>query len=616
MKFVKKLSIRIKLVFLIIMGAIAGILIGFFSLINMSQIKTIWDIYENTTYKKNIYTTDILLKVGYGGYIHTFKNYIIRNDEKPFNRCEELYNELIEDISSYEKIGFYDEQEKILLNKLKEMVDVYHIKLLEVKKLIGDGKSTKEIDEIIRIDDEPYYNSLKSLVDKLNIKTGEEKKRIENIAFRMTIILLIVIPLGIIGILISGILFSRGITNGIKDFIKKFKLGTEGDLTITMPEMANSKNEINTLAIHFNKFTNLLNTIITQVKDSIEKTKSISSNLESISEQTSASLTGMTSSTKSMKDKVLLLDNEINAVNNSIKEVKTFIAEVVKLISSQASAMSESSASIEEMSASIQNIAKVTEEKLKITNLLEDTATSGEQEMGKTMEIIKRVAESAGVIVDMMSVINNIAGQTNLLAMNASIEAAHAGESGRGFAVVADEIRKLAETTTQNSKDISSSLKKIITDIHTSEESTKKTASFFTSIVFGVKGVANSMMEMKNTTQELAIASSDMITALGKLVEMTEDVKISSEEVNTKIIKITESINTTNIISADVKNSMEEVSIGISELFANSGIVHREGSKNMESVIELETIVNKFKVNNKNENKEKMPLDIKPIEKI
>lgn len=591
----KKFTIKTKLIALIVLGAIPVILLALISIINFNMIEDEWESYVEVVYQKEEHLTNILSLMGYGGYIHSFKNYVLRNEEKFFDVSEEKYNQLVSEFDSYELVGQLSETEKKSLEMLREMVEVYHNQLLKTQSLIKEGKTPIEIDNIVKVTDKPYLEALDKLKAEIKGVTNNKKNEIS----KLVIILNIVVVLFLIGSLLDFLFLTlwigRNLLKSIKSFIDTYEKGMNGDLTVRM-EVNDSKDEFNTMAKHYNSFMELLNKIMNELKNSIEGTKDISFKLQQSSEKSSSALMQIKSNISGMRSKVETLDNEINSANNSAIEVQSFISNVVDLISSQASAINQSSASVEEMSASIQNIAKVTEEKLSITNELEQTASSGENEMKNTMEIIYQVANSANVILEMMNVINNIAGQTNLLAMNASIEAAHAGDTGRGFAVVADEIRTLAEDTTQNAKDISKSLKKIVKDIHTSEESTNKTSSFFTSIVFGIKNVSNSMIEMKNTTQELALGSSDVIKSLGSLVDMTERVKSSSKEGNEKVSTITNSFSNINIISTDVRNGMEEVEVGTTELFNTTALVAEEGQNNMDSVIELEKLVNQFKL--------------------
>lgn len=357
-----------------------------------------------------------------------------------------------------------------------------------------------------------------------------------------------------------------------------------------------SKDEMGEVGKYFNNFLTSIKEIIVKIKDMTVKTKTISNDLSNISENSTESLDNMKATIEEIEIKIDDLDSQIHQANESSIEVKKFIKKVTELIDTQSSSIGESSASIEEMSAAIQNIATVSEDKLKAANELEVTAHSGEEEMQKTIQLIKKVTESANTIMDLINIINNIAGQTDLLAMNAAIEAAHAGESGRGFGVVADEIRKLAEDTTHNSKEITKSLKEVINYIRVSEESTFRTGKVITNMVGGIKEVADSMVEIKNSMTELSAGSKQVTEALVRVVNITEDVKNSSDEMKEQMTGITTSMNKTRIISEDVKTGMGEALKGI-DLLSNSMLtVYKAGLSNNKSVSDLEEYLSKFNI--------------------
>ncbi len=392
------------------------------------------------------------------------------------------------------------------------------------------------------------------------------------------------------------ILVRRQVVRPIKVVSSLLKEVSEGGGNLTRKINIRSNDEIGDLAGYFNDFISFLNNLVQQIQQSAGKTKLLGDHLSASSEESAAALEEMKANLESMKGRTRDLDNEVHQSTLSNKEVKDLISRVVQLITSQSAAVNESSAAIEEMSSSIQNMARTSELKLTLAHQLETTASSGQAEMKKTTELIKKVADSANVIMEMIAVINGIAEQTNLLAMNAAIEAAHAGDAGKGFAVVADEIRKLAEDTAKNSKDISISLKEVIEYIQASEESTNKTGTFFVHIVDGSTEVAQSMMEIKTAMQELADGSDQIIQSLTSLIHMADDLKNSSTEMNQKVGAMTQSVDNLGTISSEAKNGIEGVSYSVDELYKTAENIVEVGSHNSANADELEGLVSQFSV--------------------
>lgn len=403
------------------------------------------------------------------------------------------------------------------------------------------------------------------------------------------------ISLALLAIMAGIVWFGVGrIVRPLSAYVTAFDKLSDGDLTVSSEAV--NRDEIGHLSDYFNRLVGNLNTMISGIQRVTDDTRQGSMDLASSSAQTAAAIEQMRANSEQMKKKMNTLDGEVASSKSAAEEVGHRLVGLNERIDNQAVAISESSTSIEEMSGNIRSIARVSEEKMKMAKELEQTSQQGEHDMEITRELMKRVAESADVMMNMIGVIDDIAAKTNLLAMNAAIEAAHAGDAGRGFAVVAEEIRNLAESSSRSAKDISNSLKETIENITTAEETTDKTGKVFEAMATMIRDVSASMEEMRYSTTELSEGSDQIVKALTSLVEITEDVQGASTEMSDQVAAITKSMETLRNISADSASGMAEMAEGIREVALAAQNVSDAGTVNSDSVRRLEEMVSRFTV--------------------
>jgi len=194
-------------------------------------------------------------------------------------------------------------------------------------------------------------------------------------------------------------------------------------------------------------------------------------------------------------------------------------------LESQSAAINESSAAIEEMIANTRSVSGTLSRNAQNVQDLQEASAIGHSGLNEVVTDIREIARESESLLEINSVMQNIASQTNLLSMNAAIEAAHAGEAGRGFAVVADEIRKLAESSSKQSKTIGAVLKKIKGSIDKITKSTDNVMNKFEAIDGGVKTVAEQEHGILNAMSEQSAGSAQIMQAIAQVNDITGQVK-------------------------------------------------------------------------------------------
>ena len=219
------------------------------------------------------------------------------------------------------------------------------------------------------------------------------------------------------------------------------------------------------------------------------------------------------------------LGSQVERSLDFMKGINDLIENLNEQIIRQASAIEESSAAIEEMMATINNTAGMAQKRQSAIQDLVNNVEQGRASMQKTIEAVGSISKGVEGVGVTIKVIGNIAANTNLLSMNAAIEAAHAGDAGRGFAVVAGEIRRLSDTTRENSRNIAHTLTDIIEGIKETTARSSVTDTLIGTMAEEINGFAATMTELINSLGELSIGSREITIALVQLREHAEAIK-------------------------------------------------------------------------------------------
>jgi len=412
--------------------------------------------------------------------------------------------------------------------------------------------------------------------------------------YRMTTVLIILGVAILAALTVIILIISRSITAPLKSMEKVFNVVGEGDFTPTLT--AKSNDEIGNISRSFNDTLGKIRKLIKTVKNEAASLSNIGSDLASNMNETAAAVNEITANIQSIKGRIINQSASVTETNATMEQVTVNINKLNGHVENQTKNVSQASAAIEEMVA---NIASVTDTLVKNgvnVKTLQEASEVGRTGLRDVAADIQEIARESEGLLEINSVMENIASQTNLLSMNAAIEAAHAGESGKGFAVVAAEIRKLAESSSAQSKTISNVLKKIKSSIDKITKSTDNVLARFEAIDSSVKTVAEQESNIRHAMEEQGQGSKQILDGIEQVTEITRNVKSGSNEMLEGAQQVIIESQNLEKATQEITSGMNEMASGADEINTAVNHVNEISSKNREGIDILVKEVSRFKV--------------------
>lgn len=387
---------------------------------------------------------------------------------------------------------------------------------------------------------------------------------------------------------------STYIVKPLAELVGSFTVGTSGDLRVrTVPT---TTDEIGSAMLSADGFFTGLRANVASLKSLLDGLNALKDSLTVQVDATAAAIEQIDGNAEEVMRQTLEQGASVNETAAAIEQLTRNIDALSQQIVSQSEQVRNSKQAIGTLLDVNREIGDATNENAKTSTGLVALVEANQATVAKMIEEISRISKSSEHLSEANELIANVSSQTNLLAMNAAIEAAHAGDAGRGFSVVADEIRKLAEMSAEQSKSIAKNQGDVVHSIEAIVRDSSNVANAFVQIQSAVAQANALNQRLKGFTAQTAENSASVSESLGRINDITSSVLNGSQEMRQGNAEMLEAITRLRVISQGIQDAMNELERGIGQVASTSERLKTANASTDSATTDLGKIISLYKI--------------------
>lgn len=464
-------------------------------------------------------------------------------------------------------------------------------------------------------------SNMKDLIrysNELQEKMAEVNEMLKDIVAHWQILYrVMVFALGLVfvGLMFLSILSGTNkIIRGIKRLRDMSSLLSEKDFTTQITPQGS--NEMQALMGNMNSMVNEINKFFIVVKKTAAKAISSGYSINDSSSSTAAATNEINLNIENITDEFEKINESLSRAVNAVNEINVQVKTLVNDNENQTTAIEESTAAVNAMAVAIETIRCNAIERSKAAEEMRQYVADGDEKIAATNKILAEVMGQLDKIREIVTIINTVSAQTNLLSMNAAIESAHAGEFGKGFAVVAEEIRGLAVSTASNAKKITESIKATIESVTEANRTSVLASEAFAKVsnqsVEMIKSfslITEDIEKINSRTDEITQKTDVTSATADKINEYCENLASNQETVALEIKSISELFD-------KAVDEIKEINIGTEEIVKRMDAVGTLSKESYKNMTDLENVLEEFKTTSDDSEEIQNEIDNNAIENI